>query len=226
MSLLYNHSKELNDTLNEFKEDTSNTDWILFGYKGDDLTLVSSGSNGLEEIRGEFEEECVQYALLKIFDETSKMLKFLYIAWCGEYAPPSQKANFSQHSQIFENFFKGYHMKINASCYEDVEPKNIISKVQNSSFFNFSSKYAPVLLKEKPVFNLPNKQETTPTPTTSAPAPVSDPRPNLFPPRNNPLFPRANPLSPKNNIIISKPIPIVPNSPLNPKYTPNGIIFF
>jgi len=47
MSLLYNHSKELNDTLNEFKEDTSNTDWILFGYKGDDLTLVSSGCKKL-----------------------------------------------------------------------------------------------------------------------------------------------------------------------------------
>ncbi|KAG4083184.1 actin depolymerizing protein [Neocallimastix lanati (nom. inval.)] len=214
MSLLYNHSKELNDTLNEFKEDTSNTDWILFGYK--------------EEIRGEFEEECVQYALLKIFDETSKMLKFLYIAWCSEYAPPSQKANFSQHSQIFENFFKGYHMKINASCYEDVEPKNIISKVQNSPFFNFSSKSAPVLLKEKPVFNLPNEQETTPTPTTSAPAPVSDPRPNLFPPRNNPLSPKDNftiilkPAAPSSD---PKLIPF-PNSVIYPIYTPNRITFF
>jgi len=43
MSLLYTHSKELNASLNELKEGTSNTDWILFGYEGDDLTLVSSG---------------------------------------------------------------------------------------------------------------------------------------------------------------------------------------
>jgi len=40
-------------------------------------------------------------------------------------------------------------MKINASCYEDVEPKNIISKVQNSSFFNFSSKVKIIKLMEK-----------------------------------------------------------------------------
>jgi len=240
MSLLYTHSKELNASLNELKEGTSNTDWILFGYEGDDLTLVSSGSNGLEEIKDEFDEECVQYALLKIFDETSKMLRFIYIAWCGEYAPPFQKANFSQHSQIVENFFKGYHVKINARCYEDVEPENIISKVQNSSFINFSSKSAPVPLK-KPVFNLPNKPanpalknlptpsqlsqmkptqtfyfeakkpEPTPTPKPTPTTTTSAPAPAPGP-RPNPLAPRTNPLAPRANPLAPKANPLSPKN--------------
>jgi len=43
MSLLYTHSRELNASLSELKEPSSNTDWILFGYEGDDITLVNSG---------------------------------------------------------------------------------------------------------------------------------------------------------------------------------------
>lgn len=43
MSLLYTHSRELTSSLNELKEPSSNTDWILFGYEGDDITLVNSG---------------------------------------------------------------------------------------------------------------------------------------------------------------------------------------
>ncbi|ORX84123.1 actin depolymerizing protein [Anaeromyces robustus] len=238
MSLLYTHSRELTASLNELKEPSSNTDWILFGYEGDDITLINSGTNGLEEIKDEFDEECVQYALLKIFDETSKMLRYIYIAWCGEYAPPFQKANFSQHSQIIENFFKGYHVKINARCYEDVEPENIISKVQNTSFTNFSTKVAPIPLK-KPVFNLPNRpinQELKKLPTPkqfNSTAPVTftlgagakkneNPTPTVTPtptptknisaptpgPRPNPLSPRPNPLAPRTNPLAPKANPL------------------
>jgi len=243
MSLLYTHSRELTASLNELKEPSSNTDWILFGYEGDEIALINSGSNGLEEIKDEFDEECVQYALLKIFDETSKMLRFIYIAWCGEYAPPFQKANFSQHSQIIENFFKGYHVKINARCYEDVEPENIISKVQNSSFTNFSTRVAPVPLK-KPVFNLPNKPanpnlqklptpkqlnsmkptqsftlgikkpESSQTPTaTKAPAPT----PVKKAPAPAP-GPRPNPLAPRSNPLAPRSNPLAPRA--NNTYKP------
>jgi len=40
-------------------------------------------------------------------------------------------------------------VKINARCYEDVEPENIISKVQNSSFINFSSKVKIINIMKK-----------------------------------------------------------------------------
>jgi len=43
MSLLYTHSRELTSSLNELKEPSSSTDWILFGYDGDDITLINSG---------------------------------------------------------------------------------------------------------------------------------------------------------------------------------------
>ncbi|ORX51049.1 hypothetical protein BCR36DRAFT_583117 [Piromyces finnis] len=235
MSLLYTHSRELNASLNELKEPSSNTDWILFGYEGDDITLINSGSNGLSEIKDEFDEECVQYALLKIFDETSKMLRYIYIAWCGEYAPPFQKANFSQHSQIIENFFKGYHVKINARCYEDVEPENIINKVQNSSFINFSAKVAPVPFK-KPMINLPNKPanpqlQKLPTPNQlknmeptqtfklgikkpeSKPVPNTtvnpDPTPVSKAPSAAPV-PRPNPLNPRANPLAPRANPLAP----------------
>jgi len=244
MSLLYTHSRELNASLSELKEPSSNTDWILFGYEGDDLTLINSGSNGLEEIKDEFDEECVQYALLKIFDETSKMLRYIYIAWCGEYAPPFQKANFSQHSQIVERFFNGYHVKINARCYEDVEPENIIGKVQNSSFTNFSTRVAPVPFK-KPIINLPGKSsnplvKNIPTPNelknmkptqsfrlgikkpennetvTPTPTVKPDPTPVKIAPPPAP-GPRPNPLSPRPQ----RANPLSPRSnPLAPKAKP------
>jgi len=247
MSLLYTHSRELNASLSELKEPSSNTDWILFGYEGDDITLVNSGSNGLEEIKDEFDEECVQYALLKIFDETSKMLRYIYIAWCGEYAPPFQKANFSQHSQIIENFFKGYHVKINARCYEDVEPENIISKVQNSSFINFSTNVAPTPFK-KPIINFPNKPanpklQNLPTPNElknmqptqtfklgikkPEPEPVEDSTPiptatvNPAPtPAGKPApGPRPNPLNPRSNPLAPRANPLAPKPAIPSKPT-------
>jgi hypothetical protein len=246
MSLLYTHSRELTSSLNELKEPSSSTDWILFGYDGDDITLINSGSNGLEEIKDEFDEESVQYALLKIFDETSKMLRFIYIAWCGEYAPPFQKANFSQHSQVLESFFKGYHVRINARCYEDVEPENIISKVQNSSFINFSTKVAPTPVK-KPVFNLPNKPANSelrklPTPSqlsqmkptqsfqlgakkpevTQIPTPSVSPSPTKTTSAPAPApAPRPNPLSPKANPLAPRANPLAPRTnPLAPRANP------
>ena len=76
-------------------EDKSPTDWCTLGYEG--RKLVPTGEGGLAELREQFDDGSIAYALLRreITDDggDSHRTKFIMLVWCAppRAAPPPRR---------------------------------------------------------------------------------------------------------------------------------------
>lgn len=113
----------------------------LFGYEGqtNDLKVVSTGSDGLEEMIEEFSSGKIMYAFVKIKDTKTSLDKCVLINWQGEGANTVRKGMCANHLRDLESFFSAAHLTINARNEDEVEPSLIMDKVAkaSSSSYNF-----------------------------------------------------------------------------------------
>ncbi|KAF5281089.1 hypothetical protein FQA39_LY17895 [Lamprigera yunnana] len=123
-------------------DDKTDTDWALFGYEGqtNDLKVVSSGSNGIEELTDDLNSGKIMYAFVKINDPKTSLPKFVLINWQGEGANTVRKGICANHLRDVENFFTGAHLTVSARNEEEVEEDLIITKVAKSgSAYSFKA---------------------------------------------------------------------------------------
>ncbi|KAI9298524.1 putative drebrin family b, partial [Neoconidiobolus thromboides FSU 785] len=132
---LSTHSKDLKSAYQTVIDKSSDTDWALFEYeKGtNDLKVSGTGDGGLEEISEEFEDDKVLYAFVRVMDPNTNLPKFIFISWCGESAPVRRKGLLAAHLSDVQSFLKGYHIQINARDQSDVEPAQIMKKIDEGS---------------------------------------------------------------------------------------------
>ena len=68
-------------------DDKSPTDWCTLGYEGRKLVPTGEGEGGLAELKEQFEDSAIAYALLRkeITDDggDSKRTKFIMLVWCA-----------------------------------------------------------------------------------------------------------------------------------------------
>jgi drebrin-like protein len=88
--------------------------------------------------RDEFEGSKIQYAFCRVLEPNSKLPKFILISWCGDGVPTSRKGLFNVHVNEVAQYFKGFHLHIQARHEEDVDPLNIMQKVKASSGAKYS----------------------------------------------------------------------------------------
>ena len=75
-------------------DDKSPTDWCTLGYEGRKLVPTGEGEGGLAELKEQFEDSAIAYALLRkeITDDggDSRRIKFIMLVWCAPpRAPPA-----------------------------------------------------------------------------------------------------------------------------------------
>ncbi|GJQ68133.1 hypothetical protein Trydic_g16803 [Trypoxylus dichotomus] len=114
--------------------DKSSTNWALFGYEGqsNDLKVVSSGSDGIEEMIEDLNSGKIMYAFVKVEDPKTSLPKCVLINWQGEGANTVRKGLCANHLRDIEKFFCGAHLTLNARNEDEVDPDLIIEKVSKA----------------------------------------------------------------------------------------------
>lgn len=115
-------------------------DYCVLTYEkaSNNLRLQVAGSGGLDDVADELSDGKVQYAFVRVKDPNTQLPKFVIINWCGEGVPENRKGLLSSHSAAVANFFKAYHVSINARTEADVDAKLIMKRVTDSSGSKYS----------------------------------------------------------------------------------------
>lgn len=122
------------------------TDWALFGYEGSsfDLKLVSSGEEGIEEMKDDLNANKIMYAFCKVDDPRTSLAKFVFVHWQGESAPGTRKGLCATHLRDITNYFHGAHVTINARNDDEVDLDEIMEKVAKASSSNYNFREKPM----------------------------------------------------------------------------------
>lgn len=135
-------------------------DYVVLSYKklSNDLDVTSAAQGTLDDVAEEFSDGKIQYAFVRVKDPNTQLPKFVLINWCGEGVPENRKGLFASHSATVADYFRAYHVSINARAEEDVVPAAIMRKVTDSSGSKYGSassvsggKIEPVGTNYKPV---------------------------------------------------------------------------
>lgn len=135
-------------------------DYVVLSYKklSNDLDVAAATKGSLDDLADEFSDGKVQYALARVSDPNTKLAKFVLINWCGEGVPENRKGLFAPHSATVADYFKVYHVSIQARSEDDLAPNEILRKVMDSSGSKYgtassraSEPIAPVGTAHKPV---------------------------------------------------------------------------
>ncbi|KAI8149420.1 hypothetical protein BJV82DRAFT_123003 [Fennellomyces sp. T-0311] len=134
------HGQDLKNAYTAVISDSDPTDWLIYSYdKGtNDLRVQGTGDGGLEELNDEFSDGKIQFAFARVIDPNTELPKFVFIAWCGSGVPETRKGFFNSHLIEVSNFFKSFHVQINARDEADVEPELIMKRVSESSGAKYS----------------------------------------------------------------------------------------
>lgn len=135
-------------------------DYLVLSYKklSNDLDVTANEKGSLDDLAEEFSDGKIQYALARVVDPNTKLPKFVLINWCGEGVPENRKGLFASHSAAVADYFKVYHVSIQARSDDDIAPALILRKVTDSSGSKYgvassraSEPIAPVGTSHKPV---------------------------------------------------------------------------
>lgn len=135
-------------------------DYVVLSYKklSNDLDVAASAKGTLDDLVEEFSDGKIQYAFTRVTDPNTQLPKFVLINWCGEGVPENRKGLFASHSASVADYFKAYHVSINARAEEDLVPQAIMRKVTDSSGSKYGAassvsggKIEPVGTNYKPV---------------------------------------------------------------------------
>ncbi|KAI9498046.1 hypothetical protein BDB00DRAFT_755309 [Zychaea mexicana] len=134
------HGQDLKNAYNAVLSDSDPTDWLIYSYdKGtNDIRVQGTGDGGLEELNDEFSDGKIQFAYARVLDPNTELPKYVFIAWCGSGVPETRKGFFNSHLVEVSNFFKSFHVQINARDEADVEPELIVKRVSESSGAKYS----------------------------------------------------------------------------------------
>jgi len=119
-----------------FRNDKENQDWILVSYaKKDTLSLIGTGSGGIDELLTRVEEDNVNFGLVRVIDiiDKSRTVKFMYIKWQPESVKPMKKAEIGTRKGAIDAIFAPYHVDIHASQKKDVNQEIIMNLVMSAS---------------------------------------------------------------------------------------------
>ncbi|KAJ3067008.1 hypothetical protein HDU98_009761 [Podochytrium sp. JEL0797] len=187
--------------------DSSPKNWAIFGYDkmSNDLKVIASGEDGLEELEEEWDDSKILYAFAKVVEPISKLPKLVFISWCGDGVPVQKKGLFHSHVNDATRFFKGFHVHVNARAEIDVTPDAIMRKVRDSCGAKYSihneqakksgpvesvgSSYVPVQTAPKPMssappqFNRPSVGASAAPPQFNRPSAAATTTPSYAPPR-------------------------------------------
>jgi len=134
------NAEEANSALQDVRNDSTATDWVLFGHSDtgrDVIRVVGSGSGGLAEMEQHFSDEDVVYGVLGIIVEDGgesdySTRKYIFISWVGPKVKPLTKARSSQHRVALYKHSKSFlqlHAELQALSREEISPTLVKQKL-------------------------------------------------------------------------------------------------
>jgi len=143
MSLNLNkYGLEMQAAWKEVMDESSETDWALFGYVPNtfDLKLVSKGDRGIDEVVQELNASAIMYAFVGVDCPETDKREFVFIHWQGETCPAARKGRAATHLRDVERYFPGHHLTVTARCEEDIDAEDIAEQVAQVSKAKFDFK--------------------------------------------------------------------------------------
>lgn len=109
--------------------------WALFGYEGNtnNIKLMSTGSNGLDELVKEFNCSLIQYAFCRVIDKELGVNKLILINWQGDSSPLSRKGLCASHVGDVTNYFKGCTLTITIRSDDEATKEYLMEQVMKTS---------------------------------------------------------------------------------------------
>ncbi|KAJ2757894.1 actin binding protein, partial [Coemansia sp. BCRC 34490] len=147
------HGNEITSTHQRILDKDPSIDWAVYGFErgGNVLAVDSQGSGGLEELADEFDDGKVQFAFARVEDPNTRLPKFVFISWCGRGVPVFRKGMVTaQVGEVQERVLTGYHVSIVARAEEDVQPSEIMDRVERSSGAQYSYHTQPRRQQQQP----------------------------------------------------------------------------
>jgi len=122
--------------LKDVRSDASATTWLLTSYAAKDtLSVIATGSGGVEELVGHLEDANADFGLLRVTEQIDKSVttKFVYIKWMPDSVPYMRKADISTKKGPLDDLFRPFHVDILASDKSELSASIISDKVASAS---------------------------------------------------------------------------------------------
>jgi len=136
---------ELKATYEEVRSDANDTNWVLYGYEGNNkIVKQAAGAGGLDELKAELKEDQVQYGYLRVVsgDSESKRAKFVFISWVGERVGPLKRAKVSVHKAGVKQIIQSFAIEVHAEKQEELVEDDILSRVRKAGGADYSGNLA------------------------------------------------------------------------------------
>ncbi|KAJ2465734.1 actin binding protein, partial [Coemansia sp. RSA 2320] len=175
------HAAEIASTHQRIVGNDQEISWAIYGFDrgGNVLNVQAQGNGGLEELADEFDDGKVQFAFARVVDPNSRLAKFVFISWCGQGVPVFRKGLVSSQVGEVQQVLNGSHVTVIARSADDIQPSEIMDKVERSSGAQYSyhtqPKLPPPAPAAKPAFGAGSGAAFKKGATYGAPAVTKNP---------------------------------------------------
>lgn len=131
-SLKFADEEAFRKTLADVRNDQSETNWLSVSYAGKHtLSLLGSGTGDVDEMLQTFEEDNVNFGLLRVIEviDKSKTVKFVYLKWQPETVAPMKKAEISVKKGAIDDLFRPYHVDFFISTKQEINQQLVMDRV-------------------------------------------------------------------------------------------------
>lgn len=121
------------------RNNDSGVNWALVSYvpgaKPDCLTLVGTGSGGVDELLAKLDDQNVYYGLTRHVEviDKSETVKFAHIALNGAQAPRMLRARIGTHKGAVEAIFRPFHVDLVTDDKRDITERALVDLIGAAS---------------------------------------------------------------------------------------------
>lgn len=121
------------------RQNDSGVNWALVSYvpgaKPDCLTLVGTGSGGVDEMLGKIDDQNVYYGLTRHVEviDKSETVKFAHVALNGAQAPRMLRARIGTHKGAVESIFRPFHVDLVTDDKRDITERALVDLIGAAS---------------------------------------------------------------------------------------------
>jgi hypothetical protein len=121
------------------RKNDSGVNWALVSYvpgaKPDCLTLVGTGSGGVDELLAKIDDQNVYYGLTRHVEviDKSETVKFAHIALNGAQAPRMLRARIGTHKGAVEAIFRPFHVDLVTDDKRDITERALVDLIGAAS---------------------------------------------------------------------------------------------
>jgi len=131
----------LSDAYTDIRKDSSETNWVCFGYEGNTkIVLKGKGSGGINEFTNSLTDDECAYGYLKVTtgDAESRRTKFVFVSWCGAGVGALKRAKMSVHKADIKKVLKDYAVEMHATTKDELEEEALMTKVKKAGGADYS----------------------------------------------------------------------------------------